>query len=112
MKSLEAKPLPSAAVCQDLIRLYFHYVHPWLPIINAAEFLQTYNENVDKLSKLLLWSVLYAAASVSNCRTDEPEADLNEFVGTASLQESGFADRKAMKEHFYLHAKVARTAVG
>ncbi|ETN37037.1 uncharacterized protein HMPREF1541_08026 [Cyphellophora europaea CBS 101466] len=91
VKALKSQPLPSDNICHELLRDYFSYVHPFLPIINAAEFLNTYHNDRDRLSSLLLRSVLFAAAS---------------FVSSGPLQKAGFSTRKALKEHLYSQAKV------
>src|ERR1700679_2021345 len=53
-------------VCDDLIRCYFHHVHFFLPIIDAASFLTEYENNGrQNISLLLFWSMLLAAANVS-----------------------------------------------
>lgn len=62
---LESRSRLAPRVSDALVRCYFHYVHPFLPLINAADFLQTYDADPDKISPLLLWSVYFAAASVS-----------------------------------------------
>lgn len=64
VKNLTSKPLPPSSTCQELLRLYFHYVHAFLPVINAADFLKTYSADPSKTSPLLLWSVFFAAGSV------------------------------------------------
>jgi hypothetical protein len=53
-------------VCDDLIRCYFHHVHFFLPIVDAASFLTEYENNGrQNISLLLFWSMLLAAANVS-----------------------------------------------
>ncbi|KAG0652790.1 Cutinase transcription factor 1 alpha [Hyphodiscus hymeniophilus] len=52
-------------VCDDLIRCYFRHVHFFLPVIDAASFLDEYSNNGRKnISLLLFWSMLLAAANV------------------------------------------------
>lgn len=58
--------LPPETACRDLLRCYFHYVHPFLPIVNASDFLTQYlRGDQQKVNLLLLWSMFFAAASVS-----------------------------------------------
>ena len=53
-------------ICDDLVRCYFHHVHFFLPIVDAAAFLAEYNNNGrQNISLLLFWSMLLAAANVS-----------------------------------------------
>ncbi|CZR58718.1 related to cutinase transcription factor 1 beta [Phialocephala subalpina] len=78
-------------VCDDLIRCYFHHVHFFLPVVDAASFLTEYDSNGrQNISLLLFWSMLLAAAN---------------FVEADVLQHSGFSSRKAMKTAFYERAK-------
>jgi hypothetical protein len=52
-------------VCEDLIICYFHHVHFFLPIVDAASFLTEYENNGrENMSLLLFWSMLLAAANV------------------------------------------------
>jgi hypothetical protein len=61
---LMSHPHPDVRTCDELVRCYFLYVHPFLPLLNAAEFLPLYESDPNKISQLLLWSVFFAAASV------------------------------------------------
>jgi hypothetical protein len=57
--------LPAVSVRDSLIRTYFHYVHPFLPIIEVNTFLTRYGTSArQELSILLLWSMFLAAANV------------------------------------------------
>lgn len=57
--------LPSLSVRDSLIRAYFHYVHPFLPIIEVNAFLERYSTTTPQdLSVLLLWGMFLAAANV------------------------------------------------
>jgi hypothetical protein len=57
--------LPAQAICQELVSRYFQLVHPFLPILNAARFLDDFVNRTDVNANLLvLWSVFFAAASV------------------------------------------------
>jgi len=61
--------LPSD-ICNDLIRCYFHHVHFFLPIVDAAAFLTEYETNgCHNISLLLFWSMLLAAANVSHSQS-------------------------------------------
>lgn len=57
--------LPDEGVCKALLRCYFHYVHPFLPIVNTDDFFAKYlRGDLQKLNPLLLWSMLFAASNV------------------------------------------------
>lgn len=47
-----------------IIRTYFHYVHPFFPVIDARSFLDTFENAHNDLSLHLLWSMFLAAANV------------------------------------------------
>ncbi|KAJ0309569.1 hypothetical protein COL516b_002816 [Colletotrichum fioriniae] len=53
--------LPPPHVREAMIRCYFHYVHPFAPILDASEFITEYEKG--RKSLLLLWSMFIAAAS-------------------------------------------------
>ncbi|RFU27236.1 hypothetical protein B7463_g9113, partial [Scytalidium lignicola] len=81
----------SKDVCDDLIRCYFHHVHFFLPVVDAASFLVEYASNGrQNIGLLLFWSMLLAAANFA-----EPDV----------LQRAGFTSRKAMKTAMYERAK-------
>lgn len=56
--------LPTPAVCEMMIRTYFHYVHPFFPVVDAHSFLDTFENEPSKVSVHLLWSMFLAAANV------------------------------------------------
>lgn len=64
VQAVQSEPLPDTRLRHELLHCYFRYVHPFLPLLNAADFLTAYNNDPDRLSSLLLWSVLFASASV------------------------------------------------
>jgi hypothetical protein len=60
---------PLDEVCDDLIRCYFHHVHFFLPIVDVVSFLTEYESNGrQNISLLLFWSMLLAAANVSQLK--------------------------------------------
>ncbi|OLN81301.1 Cutinase transcription factor 1 beta 3 [Colletotrichum chlorophyti] len=71
--------LPRPHIREALIRCYFHYVHPFAPILDASEFITEYEKG--RRSLLLLWSIL--------------------------LTEDFFTSRRALKRAMYQRAKVA-----
>ena len=60
---------PAEDVVQELFQCYFRYVHPFLPIVDAKDFLSNSN-SPRRRSPLLRWSMLFVAASVSYCRLE------------------------------------------
>lgn len=60
-----ATPFLSKETSSELIRCFFHYVHPVLPILDAATFLHAYEFEWQRtIPDLLLWSVYFVGASV------------------------------------------------
>lgn len=63
-----ARPLPPAPpieVQRELVRCFFLHVWPVLPVVDAKEFLTSFYSQEPAVSPLLLWSVFFAAVSVS-----------------------------------------------
>lgn len=59
--------LPSSAACRSLIRTYFQFVHPFVPVVDICDFFQHYRDDEPaKTSLLLLWSMFFAASNVSD----------------------------------------------
>jgi len=83
-------PFPENALRQELLRCYFHYVHPFLPLVDVYSFFHKYNQGVEHVSPLLLWSMFFAAAN---------------FVSPESLKRNRFSSRKSFKEYCYQRAK-------
>ncbi|RAO67551.1 uncharacterized protein BHQ10_003563 [Talaromyces amestolkiae] len=78
-------------VPDEIIRCYFRHVHFLIPILNAKEFLDEYYYNgFQNINPLLMWSMCLASAN---------------FLDEETLQKTGFASRKAMKEAMYGRAK-------
>ena len=101
-------------VCDDLVLCYFHHVHFFLPIVDAASFLTEYNNNGrQNISLLLFWSMLLAAANVSQLLLYAKHSLLTfvtfKFVEADVLQSAGFTSRKAMKATIYERAKVCKS---
>ena len=57
--------LPSREVCEMLVRIYFHHVHPFFPVVRAKSFIEKFESPHHKLSIHLLWSMFLAASNVS-----------------------------------------------
>ncbi|KAK2772193.1 C6 transcription factor [Colletotrichum kahawae] len=88
LRSKGAFTLPPARVREAMIRCYFHYVHPFAPILDANEFITEYEKG--RKSLLLLWSMFIAAAS---------------FVDENLLTEDFYTSRRALKRGMYQRAK-------
>jgi hypothetical protein len=59
-----AQPLPPLVIQRELVRSFFLYLWPLLPVVDAKEFLTAFHHDSSTVSPLLLWSVFFAAASV------------------------------------------------
>ena len=62
-----------------------------MPVVDAGDFLGKYVQGTEHVSPILLWSVLFAAAS---------------YLDMASVKEASFTTRKSLKEYCYQNAKV------
>ncbi|CRG87289.1 Cutinase transcription factor 1 alpha [Talaromyces islandicus] len=82
---------PETPICDALVRAYFHYVHPFFPIIDVGSFLTTYESaKPDELGIHLLWSVFLAATH---------------FLDDDVVRAAGFQSRKDMKRSMYQKSK-------
>ncbi|KAK5036637.1 hypothetical protein LTS07_002364 [Exophiala sideris] len=78
-------------VSDKLVRSYFQHVHSFLPVVDAASFLNEYvKTGTQNINPLLFWSMALAATN---------------FVGAEVLAKAGYTSRKAMKVAFYARAK-------
>ncbi|CAG8564316.1 5164_t:CDS:2, partial [Paraglomus occultum] len=73
-------PLPSPELTNNLVQLYFHHIHPYVPIVHKANFLRRLNnkDGNNPLSPLLLYAVLAIASKFSEdpaVRTDPMDPD-------------------------------------
>ncbi|KAF2491264.1 hypothetical protein BU16DRAFT_566176 [Lophium mytilinum] len=83
--------LPPSEVCDELLRCYFHHIHPILPILEADRLLNAYVDGgVQKLNLLLIWSIFSVAV---NYTRDEV------------CQRAGFQTRRDMKRAAFSRAK-------
>ncbi|KAJ9418958.1 fungal-specific transcription factor domain-containing protein [Fusarium oxysporum] len=82
---------PEARVRDSLVRAYFHYVHPFFPIIDVQDFLHKHESaTLDRVSAHLLWSMYLAACN---------------FLVEDVVRAAGYATRKEMKRSIYRKAK-------
>ena len=63
-KSASPSPLPAMSIQRELVRAFFLYLWPVLPVVEAKSFLSAFYSEDPNLSPLLLWSMFFAAASV------------------------------------------------
>ncbi|EXL68135.1 hypothetical protein FOPG_15787 [Fusarium oxysporum f. sp. conglutinans race 2 54008] len=83
--------LPALDIQQSLVQAYFHYVHPFLPVIHVSSFLKTFESpGQNGVCLHLLWSVFLAAAN---------------FADAMTVQSAGYESRKDMKRAMFLRAK-------
>ncbi|KAH6867801.1 putative Zn(II)2Cys6 transcription factor [Thelonectria olida] len=83
---------PEAGIRDDLVRTYFHYVHPFFPILDAQDFLSKHESGaLDRIGAHLLWSMYLASCN---------------FLEEDVVRAAGFATRKEMKRSIYRKAKV------
>lgn len=70
-KSATSPPLPALPIQRELVRAFFLYLWPVLPVVDAKSFLSDFCAEDPTLSPLLLWSIFFAAASVCILSTEE-----------------------------------------
>ncbi len=56
--------LPPRSLCDELIDVYFRWVHPIVPVINRTRFMRAYRDSKNPPSLLLLQAVLLAGSRV------------------------------------------------
>jgi len=58
--------MPQKNTSTELLRAYFHHIHPIMPIVDVKVFFDS-NQGIqtNEWNLLLLWSMFFAAASVS-----------------------------------------------
>lgn len=96
---------PEEPVLQELLQCYFQYVHPFLPIVDANDFLSTI-DSPQRRSPLLKWSMLFAGASVSRSVTKLCQANQTQYISNNGLKRANYVSRKIMKRAMYRQAKV------
>lgn len=88
-----ALTLPDLNLRNELLKSFVHYVHPYLPILNLEDFLQTIvaNDGVHRLSLLLFQAVMFAGTA---------------FVDLRHLQAAGYSTRKSARKLFFQRARL------
>ncbi|KAL6897484.1 fungal-specific transcription factor domain-containing protein [Trichoderma evansii] len=83
--------LPQKSTCNELLRAYFHHVHPIMPVVDASVLLKLHQTGkASEWNLLLLWSMFFVAAS---------------FVDAHVWTLEGYASRNEMKAAMYSRAK-------
>ncbi|KAB8235430.1 Zn(II)2Cys6 transcription factor [Aspergillus alliaceus] len=83
--------MPRSDTCDELLRAYFHHVHPIFPVVDATTFLKTYpSGESNQCNLLLLWSMLFVAAN---------------YISVDTWKREGYSSRKEMKDTLYSRAK-------
>lgn len=58
--------LPQPNTCYELLRAYFHHVHPIMPVLDVRETLQSFpGGGPNQGNLLLIWSMFSVATNVS-----------------------------------------------
>lgn len=105
-----ALDLPDSDVVDKMIHYYFHFIHPFFPIIDKSIFLSTNNlMKYDKRepSLLLLQAVLFSASSVSKALLSVYlPANKRKLVPMDLLRDAGYTTRRQARQILYKKTKV------
>ncbi|KAK6531737.1 hypothetical protein TWF694_002912 [Orbilia ellipsospora] len=91
---------PAVETCDKLIKTFFQYIYPHLPILNRPSFVRGYRKMISgegTYSLFLLHAVLYAATYHSS---------------TETLKECGFENRLTARAYFFSRAKLVHMMDG
>ncbi|KAE8419610.1 fungal-specific transcription factor domain-containing protein [Aspergillus pseudocaelatus] len=85
--------IPELTVRNELLRAYVHYVHPYMPILDIEDFLQTILEcdHNRRISLLLFQSVMFAGSA---------------FADLKILQAAGFETNRVARKQFFDRAQL------
>ncbi|CAG7562607.1 unnamed protein product [Fusarium equiseti] len=84
--------LPAFDVQQTLVKAYFHYVHPFFPVVHTSSFLKAFESpEQNGVSLHLLWSIFLSASN---------------FADMTIVQAAGYESRKDMKRAMFSRSKV------
>jgi hypothetical protein len=88
-----ALTLPDVELRNELLKSYIHYVHPYMPLLDLDEFLQTIarNDGIHRMSLLLFQAVMFAGTA---------------FVDMEHLRNAGYPNRKLARKVFFQRARV------
>lgn len=89
-----ALSLPEAPVRNALLRAFFEFVHPYMPLIEIHELLQIIEDGTGesgRVSLLLFQAIMFAGTA---------------FVDMDYLKSAGYTNRKAARKAFFQKARV------
>jgi hypothetical protein len=88
-----ALTIPDVELRNELLKSYIHYVHPYMPLLDLEEFLQTVarNDGIHRMSLLLFQAVMFAGTA---------------FVHIKHLRAAGYQNRKSARKVFFQRARV------
>jgi hypothetical protein len=90
-----ALSLPDIPVRNALLRSYFEFVHPYMPLIEFQEVVKIVEEGTGvsgKISLLLFQAIMFAGTA---------------FVDMQSLRSAGYSSRKIARKAFFQRARVS-----
>ena len=90
-----ALSLPEPSVRNALLRSYIEYVHPYMPLVEIHELLQTINDGTGetgRISLLLFQAIMFAGTA---------------FVDLEFLKAAGYSNRKAARKAYFQKARVS-----
>lgn len=95
MRAKGALNIPHEGLRNEIIRCYFEYIHPFLPLLDSMELLRVVDPSISstgpKISLLLFHSVMFAAVP---------------FVDDALVRHEDYANLKAARRGFFEKCKV------
>ncbi|EAW15090.1 putative C6 transcription factor (Ctf1B) [Aspergillus clavatus NRRL 1] len=88
-----ALTVPDVGLRNELLKVYIHYVHTYMPLLDLEEFLQTIvqNDGIHRMSLLLFQAVMFASTA---------------FIDLKHLQAAGYPTRKAARKVFFQRARL------
>jgi len=94
--------IPDSSLRNELLRCYVEFVHPFMPLLDLHDFLNTVDAedgSSGKVSLLVLQAVMFTGSA---------------FVDMRSLARAGYTSRKEARKSFFQKARVsdARDARG
>jgi len=84
---------PEVGLRNQLLRNYVQYVHPYMPLIDLEDFLQSIecNDSSNQISLMLFHAVMFAASA---------------YIDMPLLNAEGYATRKSIRKIFFQKVKV------
>ncbi|KAK1145245.1 hypothetical protein N8T08_004398 [Aspergillus melleus] len=91
-------PLPEETIINATIESYFHYVHPWIPIIHEARFRRRLDDDDerDKL-RLVIHAVSLAASRYAETQDDAvSQEDVRDWIVAQAMKQSSVEALQAL----------------